>query len=167
MGKTIKPLPWDEVTGQTVRIYRNLNNGTMSIQIKGPKSWKVAGHITNAVVQDVAFRVSDAGRQRVLRDQRKNVHAWGQGILIGKASEVYCPIALGYDPYNDENFIDKDTRRIITRADWLVVRDNIVYVSPDALGSPSTQKAIALPTRDRGVRVQPTAISTVVNWIAA
>jgi len=151
----IKPMPWADWTGATVRIYRNLNNGTMSVQGQVNKTWKVVGHVTNAVVCDVAFKIQEGGRQRVIRDRRKNVHAWGQGILMGQASDDHCPIALGYDPYEDGSFLDKETGLTIEKARILVVRNNLVYVSPDAIDPAGHQNSIY----KRPVADQPRVIS--------
>jgi len=107
----------------------------MSVQtyIKG-KGWLVAGHVTDAIVAKVSFKVSEPGRQRVIRDRRKNVHAWGEGVLIGQSdTEIDCPIDLAYDPYRNETFVERSTQRPIRRADFLIVRNNCVFVSSDAL----------------------------------
>lgn len=158
----IRQLDWNATAGQTVRIYRNLNNGTMSIQAKSGKSWLVMGHVTNAIVRDVTFKVSESGRQRVIRDKRKNVHAWGQGVLLSEFDEsIIAPIALGYNPYTDATFVDKKSHRSIDRCDFLVIRDNQVFVSPDALrtGKPLATVANLVPLFDR-MMWQPA-------WVAA
>ena len=64
-----------------VRVYRNLRNGNWSIQVKTPKGWRVRGHATSVELLDADCHVSDAGRARVLREQRKNVHACIEGCI--------------------------------------------------------------------------------------
>jgi hypothetical protein len=131
----IREMDWTAHIGQRARIYRNLNNGRMSIQIKMGKSWKVVGHVVDAVLQDVQFRVSEAGRQRVIRDGCKNVHAWGEGILLGEIDEeIIAPINLAYNPYRNETFLERGTDHIIESCKFLVVRQNYVFVTPDAIG---------------------------------
>lgn len=134
----IRELDWDEFAGQTVRIYRNLLNHRMSIQTKVPgRGWLVAGHVTEAIVADVTFHVSESGRQRVIRDRCKNVHAWGQGTLIGAFDpSIVATIDLKYDPYTDETFVQRLTQQPITACHYLVVRENLVWVSPDAVPQP-------------------------------
>lgn len=127
-------MDWSQYTGSKVRIYRNLNNGTMSIQVKDSKSWKVVGHVTNAIVRDVKFHIQEGGRQRVIREQRKNVHAWGEGILVGQFdNSVVAPIALGYNPYTNSTFVERGTTNAIAKCSYLVVRNNLVFVSRDAV----------------------------------
>ena len=133
----IREMDWSEHIGSKIRIYRNLNNGTMSIQVKDNKSWKVVGHVTNAIVRDVRFHIQEGGRQRVIREQRKNVHAWGEGILIGQFSDsVVAPIALGYDPYTNATFVQRGTKNAIAKCSYLVVRNNLVFVTRDAVIAP-------------------------------
>jgi hypothetical protein len=130
----IREMDWNAHTGQKVRIYRNLNNGRMSIQSKSSGSWKVVGHVLNAVLQDMTFYVSESGRQRVIRDGCKNVHAWGEGILLGQIDEsVYAPVDLSYNPYVNQSFIERGTEHAIATCKFLAVRENQVFVSPDAI----------------------------------
>lgn len=144
-----RELDWERAIGQKVQIYRNLNNGTMSIQLYVPaiKDWRVAGHITNCLITNVTFSVSDAGRRRAIRDGRKNVHAFGQGILLAQFdTDTDAPIDLAYDPFTDTSFVERGTERAITACSFLVVRNNLVFVSPDAAGTGD---------RPRPVKVRP------------
>lgn len=130
----IRQLDWDAYCGRTIRIYRNLNNGTMSVQAKEGKSWKVVGHVTEAIVSGVVFKIQEGGRQRVIRDQCKNVHAWGEGVLLSRVDEsILAPIPLGYNPYTDSTFLQRGTQHPIHTCKYLVVRNNLVFVSPDAV----------------------------------
>lgn len=154
MPRAIKEMDWDVFTGQTVRIYRNLLTGMMSLQTKVPgRGWIVAGHTTEAIVANVTFHVSEAGRQRVIRDRCKNVHAWGQGVLIGAIDpSIEAPIALKYNPYTDETFVQRFTQQPITGCQYLVVRENLVFVSADAVPkavTPPTLKVVRVRERRR------------------
>ena len=135
----IRAMDWNIYTEQRIRIYRNLNNGIMSIQAK-LGDWRVVGHVKNAVLKDVVFHVAESARQRVIRDRRKNVHAWGEGVLLGEFSEIVCPVVLGYNPYENTNFVDKSTGLPIQKCHYLIVKDNKVFVSDDAASS-ETKKA--------------------------
>jgi hypothetical protein len=53
-------------------VYWNLKRDCYSVRFKG----KVIGHYTSLVAANVRFKVSERGRQRVLAEQRKNVHAF-------------------------------------------------------------------------------------------
>lgn len=66
---------------ERVRVYRNLRTGTWSIQTKTPKGWRVRGHATAVELLAADCNVSDAGRAKVLRERRKNVHAHIEGNI--------------------------------------------------------------------------------------
>ena len=63
-----------------VHVYRNLGNAAKerySIRQGG----LVVGHTDEITLTDCEFKVSEAGRQRVLREGRKNVHAYIKGHM--------------------------------------------------------------------------------------
>lgn len=62
-----------------VEIYRNLHNGKLSI--RDAKTKHVVGHADSVHLHYVHFKVSQAGRERVLREKKKNVHAVAIGTL--------------------------------------------------------------------------------------
>jgi hypothetical protein len=141
----IKKMNWDAHCGQRVRIYRNLNNGRMSIQAKINGSWKVVGHVLDAVLQEVKFHISESGRQRVIRDGCKNVHAWGEGILVGEVdASVDAPIDLAYNPYTNSTFIERGTSHPITTCNFLIVQANQVFVSLDAVSGTGDRPILTL-----------------------
>lgn len=149
MTKAIKPLDWDEWLGKQVRIYRNLNNGSMSIQGKLSQGWRVVGHVFDAVVMDVTFHIQEGGRQSVIRKGEKHIHAWGQGTLAAIAQDIYAPISLSYNPFTDSTFKERGTDHQIDRAKFLIVRQNLVYVTPDAIGGPPAQVVSFTSARSR------------------
>ena len=55
------------------RFYYNLNKETFSVQEKVKGRWKVnkERYSNRIIVDNPTFKVSEAGRQRVLRDKRK------------------------------------------------------------------------------------------------
>lgn len=75
-----------------VEVYRNLHNGKLSVRDR--KTHLVIGHVDYITLCCVRFRVSQAGRERVLRERRKNVHAF----VVGKIIEFG-----GADNYKDRN----------------------------------------------------------------
>jgi hypothetical protein len=130
----IRELDWAAHLGKQTRIYRNLQNGRMSLQAKVGKNWKVVGHALDCVLEDVAFRVTESTRQRVLTQQRRTVPAWGQGRLIGiKNPYIYAPINLTYNPFLSDRFLERGTKNRIIYCKYLVVRNNQVWLTPDAV----------------------------------
>ena len=63
-----------------VQVYRNLNNGLISIQ--DLSTGLVLGHASAVDLEEANFIVREAGRQQVIREQRKNVHAFVRGKVI-------------------------------------------------------------------------------------
>jgi hypothetical protein len=63
-----------------VQVYRNLNNGLISIQ--DLSTGLVLGHASAIDLQEASFIVREAGRQQVIKEKRKNVHAFVRGKVI-------------------------------------------------------------------------------------
>ena len=132
MAKSVVEVDVSDLIGQQIRLYRNLNNHKMSIQTKIPKKgWRVYGYSTNLVLQTVEFVVSEKSRQRCLREQCRNVHAYATGIVAENNGDT--PLALGYDPYFAGHFFDKESKAAIYGCQTLRVIENAVYVSADAI----------------------------------
>ena len=88
-----------------VEIYFNLHKKVFSMRHKG----KVIAHVCNAMLKDVTYVVHPAGRARVLRDKKKNVHAFARGELIEQVPvDNYVGNLAKYNPYKAATFVDKD-----------------------------------------------------------
>jgi len=101
--------------GQPVRVYRNLHTGTFSIL--DAQTNLVLGHASDVMLCHAHFQVREAGRQRVLREKKKNVHAFAVGIYISgdiawRHTESW-DIAT-YNPYVAGDFLDASTGRPVT-----------------------------------------------------
>jgi len=81
-----------------VQIYRNLRNGMYSIRQGG----LVIGHCTMIMLEGAEFRVSQAGRRRVLKTKHKNVHATVCGH-VAHSIEGINGMAY-YNPYTCDAF---------------------------------------------------------------
>jgi len=92
--------------------YYNLHKKCFSVKaLSGPNKGRVIAHSNTVMLSNVQFRVSEAGRQRVLREKRKNVHA-------GVVGEYFACLPLEhtehmseatYNPYKYSQFVDKAT----------------------------------------------------------
>lgn len=71
-----------------VRVFRNLTRRCLSMQARTPTGWRTIAHAESVVLRDATFRVSEAGRQRVLATGRKTVHAWAEGDLAEWTGET-------------------------------------------------------------------------------
>ena len=101
-----------------VFIYFNLHRKCFSVKaLEGAKKGRVVAHVNDAVVYNPTFKVSEAGRQRVLRERKKNVHAgvvgqWFEGEFNAKrCAELmeYTGRAVTYNPYRFDSFVYKNT----------------------------------------------------------
>ena len=91
-----------QLVGKKVKVYFNLHKKVLSVMEKG----KVIAHVPEITLRDVKFKVSEAGRQRVLREQRKNVHAG----LVGIVTEENFPEGdrVTYNPYLYDSFVNAE-----------------------------------------------------------
>ena len=104
-----------------VFVYWNLHRSLWSIKaLEGPNKGRVVAHKDTVALHGATPKVSEAGRQRVLREQRKNVHAGVTGEWLQTITSAPCASALGlwdevtYNPYKGPSFVFKDTG-----AQWL------------------------------------------------
>lgn len=65
-----------------VFVYCHVRKGCLSIRaMEGSNKGRVIAHAEQLSMRDVEFKVSEAGRQRVLSEGRKNVHAGAVGYI--------------------------------------------------------------------------------------
>jgi len=95
-----------------VRVYYNLHKKKYSIQkyVKN-KGWRLSHHSDEVYLTDVEFKVYENGRQKVLREKQKNVHAF----VLGKMGEFKGEYVeqITYNPYLYDSFVIKDTKQKI------------------------------------------------------
>ena len=89
-------------------VYRNLNNGKYSVRSREPGTYgRVIGHEDRLLIENVSFVVQPAGRERVLREQRKNVHAFVRGdCYVGTALYSAGGVRVRYNPYESASFVE-------------------------------------------------------------
>jgi hypothetical protein len=92
-------------TCKQVRVYFNLHRKKLSIQEKVNGQWKVTRHADEIMLADVKFKVYEKGRQRVLSEKRKNVHAFIIGNLVEQVPDDEMT-TVRYNPYQLERFHD-------------------------------------------------------------
>lgn len=88
-----------------VFVYWNLHKKCWSI--KDVVAKKVIAHRNSVRLTDCQFKVSEAGRQRVIREKRKNVHAGVVGNWVDDVPRVDLPREfelVRYNPYEMANF---------------------------------------------------------------
>jgi len=68
------------------------------------KSRRVSFHTNEIVLKDVKFIVSQSGRERVLREKKKNVHAFVEGIIASASYVLNKEPNVFYNPYRFDSF---------------------------------------------------------------
>lgn len=114
----------ESLKGKMVEVYFNLHKKIFSV--RDSKTKKVVAHLNEVHISNAIFRVSEKSRQRVIREQRKNVHAYVKGILINYDDSN--PTKLGYyNPYTTETFINKETGDPLLEANTVKFINKQVY----------------------------------------
>jgi hypothetical protein len=99
-------LPLTLMDSQRVEVYRNLHKNCYSVRaLTGENKGRVIDHVQSITLTDAKFVVQPAGRDRVLREKRKNVHAFVRGHISNEPFKNGTPVI--YDPYLTNTFIFK------------------------------------------------------------
>ena len=118
-------------TGQRVFVYFNLHRKLWSVRaLDGPHKGRVIAHKRGVVLQGVSPRVSQAGRERVLRERKKNVHAGLVGYWVPfdtPITEHMVPIT--YNPYKYKSFVYVSDKSAYTGARKALLLNRTVRVS--------------------------------------
>jgi hypothetical protein len=110
-----------------VFVYFNLHKKCFSIKaLEGDRKGRVVAHSNTVLLEGCKLLVSEAGRQRVLREKRKNVHAGVSGTWINyctnRANNAFDFISMigrqvTYNPYKYDSFVIKATEQSVDKAD--------------------------------------------------
>lgn len=103
-----------------VAIYFNLHKKCFSVKsLEGNTKGKVICHSNYILLKNVTFKVSQAGRNRVLREKRKNVHAFviGETTESIENTERYSldsehVSTVQYNPYVAGHFCDSNGKEV-------------------------------------------------------
>lgn len=112
-----------------VFVYYNLHKSLWSIKaLEGAQKGKVIEHAEQVILFDAVPKVSEAGRQRVLKEQSKNVHAGITGKLFATNNKVFESSdtlfkEITYNPYKFCSFVYKDDNDIPYKG------SNVVYMA--------------------------------------
>ena len=106
-----------------VDVYKNLHKNIWSIRNR--KTGKVIAHQDEVNVLDAKFVVQPGGRQRVLQEGRKNVHAFVRGTLATyqevlddpRTFYLITPHLVRYNPYQADHFFYRNPENRIDKAD--------------------------------------------------
>ena len=125
--------------GVSVDVYKNLHKNTWSIRSR--TTGRVVEHADNVLVRAATFVVQPAGRQRVLKEQRKNVHAFVRGIITPlpriTTFDPPCDVQVKYNPYHADHFYEVDTGEAVTQASLVVLDTEGAWIQKNGSTVPS------------------------------
>lgn len=93
-----------------VFIYWNITRGVWSVKaLQGPDRGRVIKHATDIILTNCVFKVSEAGRQKVLAQKVKNVHAGVVGYIDSPVDHCFANehIDVTYNPYKFSTFVNR------------------------------------------------------------
>ena len=89
-----------------IEVYRNLHKNCWSVRQKGI----VRFHCNVISLKNCEFVVQPAGHAKVLREKKKNVHAFVRGYIwseeLGNFDAQFCWDDIHYNPYKADTFVD-------------------------------------------------------------
>jgi hypothetical protein len=110
-----------------VYCYRNLMFKNVVWSVKSVKTGLVIDRSPIVVISNAQLKVSQAGRNRVLLERRKNVHAGIQGIRIKRAPKGNW-LRAEYNPYKWNSFVLTGTGIAITHARYAKLTSKGLFV---------------------------------------
>jgi hypothetical protein len=108
-----RPTTHEPETMKPTKVHRNLNRGAWSVTEAGAP----VRHVETFTLTGVTFKVSAAGRARVLAKRVRAVHAWAIGTpapMPAQAAADLVPVT--YNPYRADTFTRTDTGEAVTAA---------------------------------------------------
>ena len=85
-----------------VYVYFNLHKKCWSVRQSG----KIIEHTNMVMLKDCRWLVGQAGRRKVLKEKKKNVHAGVSGYLVDRVPNVPEHSSyLTYNPYKHKTFV--------------------------------------------------------------
>lgn len=120
-----------------VDVYYNIHKKCLSVRSRERETYgKVIGHVPVISLKNCRFVVSEAGRKRVVKERRKNVHAVVRGETFkpnndnGLGSGIKLaldkPIPVTYNPYQFTKFMRKDKWTPIEFADVVIINNKSI-----------------------------------------
>lgn len=107
-----------------VFVYFNLHKKVFSVKaLEGDRKGRVVAHREYVMLENVTFKVSEAGRQRVLAERRKNVHAGAVGEWRDDVAVLKDDVAVTYNPYKYTTFVNKETEQPVYTARRAVLQN--------------------------------------------
>lgn len=104
----------------TFDVYRNLNNGKLSLRGVDVHNRLVVDHTDRVLLTNCEFKVSESGRQKVIENNRKNVHATVRGE-VREFESTTLDTELTYNPFKFESFVTRDEHTPVHTAEKVCI----------------------------------------------
>jgi hypothetical protein len=128
MRRNLKNQRPEDIIGKRVFVYRNSQKESYSVRFQG-----LISEVNQTVVlRDCQFKVSEPGRLRVIKNQRKNVHA---GVLCTRSHSIPVgldKIAVTYRPKEHHTFVTKEIGQPIYEARYVLLSSEGCFAYLDA-----------------------------------
>lgn len=120
---------------EKVFVYRNLKFKHRPVySVRDVKTGRVVAHAESITLKDVEFVVGQKGRERVIREKSKNVHAFVKGKPVD-AVEQNNSLPATYNPYKYKTFVNRDTLEPVFSGSMATIASKGVYYSDEFGGS--------------------------------
>jgi len=109
-------------------IHKSRQEGRKIYSVKDKKTNRVVKHLSGMFfVKGAKLIVSKKGRERVVSEGKKNVHAFVRGELIFD-ERPYRERSLTYNPYKHESFVDTVSYSQVFESDLVYFdKDGTIY----------------------------------------
>lgn len=104
-----------DIKNLTLFVYRNLNRKGVVFSLKDVKSGLVVDRRNVVVIKNPLFKVSQAGRKRILETRHRVVHAGIKGKVLNKLPinlKGLKKVAFTYNPFKYEQFTTKNGKQL-------------------------------------------------------
>ncbi len=116
-----------------VEIYKNLHKSRAAnrpiYSVRDKKTRLVIDHVDSIELKNCIFKVSEVGRQRVLRERSKNVHAYVVGEACNKSKvDINKAIQVYYNPYKVEFFTNIRTGKKVYSCKRALINHSGIFI---------------------------------------
>ena len=115
-----------------VRVFKNPKLGCYNIMQGG----LIKATARQIRLRDAEFLVRESGRLRMLRENRRTIHAYIQGRLVdyahpdeAKTISQLAGRSVTYNPYRYNSFVDRETETPLANAPWVQLDEHGVTYS--------------------------------------
>jgi hypothetical protein len=116
---------FDLEKSEPVEVYRNVTKKGVTYSIR--QGGYVVAHADELYLVNAEFVVRQAGRKRVKKEKRKNVHAWIKGEIATKVGDSKG-FQVVYDPKKYRTFVRKTTKKPVRKALSVMLGSEGVWV---------------------------------------